>query len=629
MVSNAGKVWGDYDNDGDLDLFVAWGSALRLEFAGRDLLLRNDRGTFRDVAAEAGLTDELISTIGIWLDYDNDGFLDLYVGHGLEFTEDADYPHPNKLYRNMGDGTFADMTEAAGLHLSFHAAGTPLEKTWGTTGSLLGTDLNGDRWTDLYVTVAEGENRLFFNDGMGGFRDATSAEIRDPGVGSGAALADIDNDGDLDIFLANVANDPTLGSDIDSRRQRSVMLLNLGDGEFLDVTEGVGLVALTDNGVASARFVDTENDGDMDLITSWDHFFFLNQDDGVFVENTFKSGLAGLDSMGDYDNDGFVDVWFSGELYRNSAPSETDNHYLRIRPTGVQSPRDGIGVQIIAHSGDWQQMQTLLGGDGWYQAERVVHFGLGQHSSVDQLEVRWPSGQVDLIDNIPADQEIRIVEGRSAWYPAPRTVWTQEPPATLVYGQDVEFAAQLRPTLFEPTATITAITADLSSLGGPADVPLENLGDGTYGFSETFTVGGESDLRDVEVLVLQETSLGEHWINLSRNIDVEGDPNTAVLEDYSATLPNSFSLHQNHPNPFNSGTVIRFALAQNEEIELSVFNLAGQKVATLVQGMRQAGEYAINWDGRDEMGRELATGIYLYRLQKDAQQQTRKLLLLR
>ena len=155
------------------------------------------------------------------------------------------------------------------------------------------------------------------------------------------------------------------------------------------------------------------------------------------------------------------------------------------------------------------------------------------------------------------------------------------------------------------------------------------MGDGTYGFSETFTVGGEAELRDVEVLVLQETSLGEHWINLSRNIKVEGDPNTAVLEDYSASLPNTFTLHRNHPNPFNSGTVIRFALPQAEEVELSVFNLAGQKVATLVQGVRQMGSYAIHWDGKGDAGKALATGIYLYQLKTGERVETKKLMLLR
>ncbi len=111
--------------------------------------------------------------------------------------------------------------------------------------------------------------------------------------------------------------------------------------------------------------------------------------------------------------------------------------------------------------------------------------------------------------------------------------------------------------------------------------------------------------------------------------DTNDQNNTAVAEDYSDALPNTFTLHQNHPNPFNSGTVIRFALPQNGEEELAVFNLAGQKVTTLVQGTRLAGEYAINWGGHDEVGQELATGIYLYRLQTGAQQQTKKLLLLR
>jgi hypothetical protein len=111
---------------------------------------------------------------------------------------------------------------------------------------------------------------------------------------------------------------------------------------------------------------------------------------------------------------------------------------------------------------------------------------------------------------------------------------------------------------------------------------------------------------------------------------VPGDPFTAVLEEQTATLPQSFSLSQNFPNPFNSGTVIRFALPTSTPIELALYNLTGQKVATLVEGTREAGTYTVRWDGRDAQGRALASGVYLYRLRTDkGQVETRKLVLLR
>ena len=142
-------------------------------------------------------------------------------------------------------------------------------------------------------------------------------------------------------------------------------------------------------------------------------------------------------------------------------------------------------------------------------------------------------------------------------------------------------------------------------------------------------MGGESPVRRVEVLIEQETALGLYWTNLNRHITVDNDPFTAVLESFQQTTPQDLDLDQNYPNPFNSGTVIRFALPQRAEVELNVYNLAGQQVATLVQGVRPAGTYALNWDGRDAAGRALASGAYLYRLRAGTATQTCKLLILR
>jgi len=157
------------------------------------------------------------------------------------------------------------------------------------------------------------------------------------------------------------------------------------------------------------------------------------------------------------------------------------------------------------------------------------------------------------------------------------------------------------------------------------------IAEGGSSTNSLYRNNGSGTFSDVEVFIEQATTLGDHWINLSRNIVVEGDPNTAVTESFDAALPPSFTLDQNYPNPFNSDTVIRFALPTDTDVELTVYNLTGQQVATLVQGEREAGAYTVYWDGRDNDGRELASGVYLYRLRTgDGQQmETRKLLLLR
>lgn len=624
----AGAVFGDYDNDGDLDLFVPIGGIFYTQ-RSTDVLLKNDQGRFVDVSLQAGLTDTLPSDTAIWLDFDRDGNLDLYGGHGQAYWLE---PHPeltNLAYRSNGDGTFTK-AEEANLNVAFQG------DFGGSNGGLVGGDFNNDGWSDLYVGVWNAPNRLLLNDKQGRFQDVISSGVSDEGFrGSfGAAVGDIDNDGDLDLFQA------AGGFEI---QVRSVMLLNIGDGIFLDVTEGVGLSGIVEAAQTfGASLADIDNDGDLDLLTAQPHFLYLNNGKGMFVENTAVSGIEDVSmsmSLGDYDRDGFLDVAFFSTTYESFGASRefgglfrnlgNDNHWLHVETVGAESNRNGIGTRLIATSGNLQQMREVLSGTGRNQDEMVAHFGLGDHTQVDQLEIRWPSGQIDILANISADQKIRVIEGRGEYYPVQPTVWEVPPPESAKYGQKIDLVAIAKPALFEPTAKITAVTGDLSSLGGPEAVPLEDLGDGTYKLEASFVVGGTSELRDAEVFIEQETSLGPYWINLSRNIDLIGVPNTAITENHSATLPDHFSLHQNYPNPFNSSTTIRFALPITESISLSIYNLTGQKVTTLVNGVRNAGEYTIQWDGTNENGNQLASGIYVYRLKSSAYEETKKLLLLR
>jgi hypothetical protein len=195
-----GSVFGDYDNDGDLDLYVPVG-AYASDQAEQNILLRNDGGGFRDVALEAGLTDSLPTDNALWLDYDRDGHLDIYTGNTA--CEPADTTVRNRLYRNNGDGTFRDATAAAGLDFLLKSPTPSLPCGGGSNGGMAAGDFNGDGWPDLYMGVFDGRNRLFLSDGKGGLRDATTSEIGDPGNAFGVAVGDIDNDGDLDLFQAS------------------------------------------------------------------------------------------------------------------------------------------------------------------------------------------------------------------------------------------------------------------------------------------------------------------------------------------------------------------------------------------------------------------------------------------
>ena len=765
--------FGDYDNDGDLDL--AMSTVLRS--GGSMLLLRNDRGRFTDVSLRADLSGVNTPDMLVWLDYDRDGYLDLYVA---DFVWDAPETR-DKLYRNNRDGSFSDVTEESGLKRQLSPEGG------GSDGGIAAGDFNNDGWPDLYLGVYLGPNRLLLNNGHGIFEDATNQEIGDEGTAWGCAVGDIDNDGDLDIFqLAG-------GTHLE---YRSLMLLNLGKGQFLDVTEGVGLQSIGAGSGLGTGMSDIDNDGDIDLLTGYidpvggqhegNFRLFLNRGDGTVEDMSSKSGVSRGAwkniALGDFDLDGFADAIVGGlflqhrlgGLYHNNG---NENHWLEVEVVGTASNRCGIGTRLDASAGNLRQMREVLGGRGISQDELAVHFGIGQHTQVDELEIRWPSGQTDILTNIPADEKIRVIEGRGEYYSVRPTVWEVSPPDTMAIGS--AFTATIRPALFEPTAKITQITADFSQLGDSSAIPLQDRDDGTYALDQVvLPVGLSNGVTTLSVMIDQETSLGSSWTRLSRQmvilpaddlgifddalldgwritpalkvgLDLEAwapgyqgnkaigvqtagiwrvtcrpservDPvgyralrfafhpgdavgsdlkvgvdsgrhnmvdllssngvdlsvpdwqvvelsldtfevgnaidfilfsgriegtfylddirliaatpppsTTAVTEAHAATLPPAFTLDQNYPNPFNNSTVIRFSLPIAGSISLSIYNLAGQKVASLVSGARVRGEYSIHWDGTDDSGSTLATGIYLCRLRSSTYQETKKLLLVR
>ncbi len=272
-----GTASADYDNDGDMDLFV---EVIRnLEQAPRNLLLRNDEGRFVEVGAAAGLGESLATRAAIWFDYDRDGHLDLYTGNAGLGLQSNVLNLRNALYKNSGDGTFIDVTAAVGLDLA-------LQPTFeGTHSGMVAGDFNDDGWPDLYVSVLAAPDRLFLNDGQGGFLDTPQDEFGHEAIAMGVAVGDIDNDGDLDIFQGYAERIGGIASE--ALAARSLLLLNRGNAQFLDFTESAGLAPIT------AAEIPAPQMGDLDLLLAAapspsgsrpedkivPHYLFLNNGD--------------------------------------------------------------------------------------------------------------------------------------------------------------------------------------------------------------------------------------------------------------------------------------------------------------------------------------------------------------
>jgi hypothetical protein len=420
-----GVAVGDYDNDGDEDLFVT--------AVGQSRLFRNDKGVFTDVTKEAGLAGpNEFSTSAAWVDFDRDGKLDLAVANYVQWTPQTDlfctldgtnksYCTPEsykgaspRLWRNRGNGTFEDVTSKAGLF-------DPTSKTLGVAV----LDVNQDLWPDLFFANDTQPNRLYINNGRGGFTERgvlSGVAFSEDGVaraGMGVDAADYDRSGNPSLLITNFSN------------QMLALYHNEGNGLFVDEAprSAVGRASLLTLGFG-CFFFDYDLDGWLDIFISNGHLesaieriqtrikyaqpphVFRNQGKGAFVEATQSLGDALVRprvgrgaAYGDFDNDGDLDVVMTTNagppvLLRNDGGS---NHSLRLRLEGMRSNRDGFGAVVRVTAGAETQSQMLHSGSSYLsQSERVLTFGLGSRTQADAVEIRWPSGQVDRMTNVKA-----------------------------------------------------------------------------------------------------------------------------------------------------------------------------------------------------------------------------------
>ena len=292
-------------------------------------------------------------------------------------------------------------------------------------------------------------------------------------------------------------------------------------------------------------------------------------------------------AFGDYDGDGFVDMISSERrLYHNRG---NENHWLRVQLVGTRSNRTGIGARLVATSGDLIQTREILGGNGFTQDDVFAHFELGMRTMVDRLEVRWPSGQSDVLEQIAADQTVRVIEGQSEHEVVVPTVWEDPSPESLVVGAATNLRVAVRPALFERNAQIERVTADLSSIGGSTEGPLHRLEDGVYGL-ETSVNAPSNGFKPIVIDIEQKTSLGSHWIALSRTLSVlpPGDVVMfAELESHNWSVGGESRIvritsdSSADPSFSPDGTQILFASDRSGNSEIYRMDANGQHVVQL------------------------------------------------
>ena len=441
---------GDYDNDGNDDLFIT--------YYGQNVLYHNNgNGTFTDVTERAGLIQPGPKTRWnsgcTWVDYDRDGHLDLFVANYVDFDlKTAPLPEEgpctykgivvacgppgllggkNILYHNNGDGTFTDVSEKAGM---WNAIGT-----YGL--SVAASDLDNDGWPDIYVANDSAPATLYLNQKDGTFKDvaiengaALSAEAK-PQAGMGVSIGDYNRDGNFDIVKTNFAGDT------DS------LYTNLGDGVFEDRTYPSGLGVNTRLLGWGVGFFDMDNDGWLDILMSNGHvypevdkskadlkyaehkYLYRNLRNGRFEEVTSQGGPGIVESapargcaFGDYDNDGDLDIAVNcvnaiPQLLR--CDSTLNRNWIKIRLVGVKSNRTGIGTRVIVTAKTLPdaekplvQMDELRSGGSYYsQNDMRMHFGLEQATKVDSVEIHWLSGRVDQVKDLDVNRLYVIQEG--------------------------------------------------------------------------------------------------------------------------------------------------------------------------------------------------------------------------
>jgi len=441
-IYGIGIAVGDYDNDGKDDIYIT-------ALDGDRLFHNEGGGKFTDVTKASGINNANFGTSVAWLDYDHDGKLDLFVANYVQWTQKSDiwcsldgstksYCTPesykgtsSKLYHNLGNGKFEDVTNKAGL-------GDPTSKSLGVSV----IDIDGDGWPDIFVCNDTQPNKLYRNNHNGTFSEngmTAGVAYGEDGVARGAMgvdWADYDRTGRAHLLVGNFSN------------QMLGLYHNEGNGLFVDEapTSSVGRESLLTLSF-SVFFFDYDLDGFPDILTANGHIeeeigrvqpkihyqepplLFRNLGAKKFenvstkVGEAFEKPLVARGAIyGDYDHDGDLDVLITSNagpahLFRNDGGNK--NHWLSVKTVGTKSNRDGIGAVVRIESASGKQWNAVRSGSGYAsQSDLALTFGLAQDPVVSSVQVEWPSGAKQKFANVPINQAIVIDEGKGILPPA-------------------------------------------------------------------------------------------------------------------------------------------------------------------------------------------------------------------
>ena len=729
--ASIGCAWGDYNNDGYDDLFIA-----NDDDENNFLYANNGDGTFTKVTGGPVVSDGGRSFAGAWGDMDNDGDLDLYVANIADQV--------NFLYSNNGDGTFTKVTAGDIV--------TDADKSWGCAWA----DYNNDGNLDLYVANMAGDNNcLYAGHGDGTFTKVTAGDIvNDGGNSASAGWCDFDLDGDVDLFVANTEG------------ENNFFYINNGDGTFLKATSGP---LVTDGGESwSMSWGDYNNDGNPDLfvgnngeanslyrnsgnstfskivtgdiVTGSQHtrsscwgdinkdglldLLITNKDEETHVNINDGNGLFALYSLdladargcalSDFDHDGDPDLCIVNNgsnnlLYKNTAAP--GNHWLTVRCIGSKSNFSAVGARVKVKAAVhgvpvWQAQQIALQSGFAGQSSLAVYFGLGEAVNIDSVQIIWPSGQVWYSTNVAADQILLVTEDDPSVNRTPvaqddslsvneNSIVTihvlsndSDPDGHELHIQSLDLSGTLGTAVIDPGDTTITYTAPIDYSG--TDIFIYSITDGNGGLdtasvyieilalnqppvamNDTVTIQQDSTVIIFSLINDSDPDDDPLYIESLLDEDVtgtvvvnSGDTSMAYIPpagwsgetvfDYvvsdgnggldTATVfitvtpvsavedqpvPMSFGLHQNYPNPFNPVTTISYALPEKSHVILRVYSVMGSEICTLVNEEKSVGQYEAAWNAQDRFGRPVSSGIYFYQLKAGDYSEIRKMLLVR
>jgi len=617
--------WIDYDNDGDLDLFITNGPR-----NGQNNFLYDNQGdgTFIKIDSLAITRDKAPSDGSTWGDFNNDGYADLFVANW--------YNKNNLLYLNMGNNAFELQQDTVTNHRGYSETGalidinndgfldlivansfgtrrnfvylnstkesfsnwslSPITSDIGSSRHLDWCDYDSDGFVDLFIPNENNEkNFLYHNNGDNTFsRETTGLVANEIASSFGSSWGDYDNDGDLDLFVTNWSN------------LQNYLYKNNGEGNFVRV---LPTAITSDFGYSiGSAWGDVDNDGDLDLFATngfspnkTTNFLYINNGNGSFTKGveiiTTEKGWSYGASFGDYNRDGYLDLavakCFSAKennsLFVNTGGS---NNWITLKLEGTVSNRSAIMAVVRAKAiiGGKSVLQTrqVSGQDGYCGQNLEIHFGLGNATIIDSLTIFWPSGQSQTQTDVQVNQHLSITETtpagflRSHFKAEKRSVSTNE---------QVNFRNL---SITDENTPILSWEWDFNN-------------DGIVDSEEASPSWRYQTMGVFTVNLLVSNGTKEERKTFEDYISVTGSPTS--IETDNNQLPSNHKLYNNYPNPFNPTTSIEYEIGKAGFVEISVYNPLGMKIGSLINETMTSGHYKASFNATN-----LPSGIYFYRL---------------